>query len=204
MTFLAWLSLALICCLGAMSPGPSLALVLKQTANNGKKHALVASWCHAIGIGFWAFACIFGLALIVAESKVVYQVITWAGAAYLIYIGIQALRATANTSEISTLKNKPISVYQAGVEGAMISVLNPKTAIFFIAIFSQFISEDASILDQAIMIGTVVLIDGGWYSLVSLVLARGPILKWLKEKNQWVNRISGAIFILLAVRVVTF
>ena len=204
MTFIAWLSLVAICCLGAMSPGPSLALVLKQTANNGRMHGLVASWCHAIGIGFWAFACIFGLALVVAESKIIFQAITWAGAAYLVYIGVQAMRATAAQAQATDLNAKPISVMQAGIEGAMISILNPKTAIFFIAIFSQFISEAASLLDQFIMIATVVIIDGGWYSLVTMMLAKGPVLKWLKEKNQWVNRISGTIFILLALRVVTF
>lgn len=204
MTLIAWFSLVAICCLGAMSPGPSLALVLKQTANNGRMHGLMASWCHAIGIGFWAFACIFGLAIIVAESKILFQVITWVGAAYLAYLGVMAIRATKAEDEKTLLKAKPISVLQAGIEGAMISILNPKTAIFFIAIFSQFISADASILDQAIMIITVVIIDGGWYSLVTLMLAKGPVLKWLKEKNKWVNRISGTIFILLAIRVVTF
>jgi len=204
MTFIAWLSLVLICCLGAMSPGPSLALVLKQTANNGKTHAIVASWCHAFGIGLWAFACIFGLALVIAESKLLFQMITWAGAAYLLYIGVQAIRATAGNAEGTAQKTQQISVFRAGVEGAMISVLNPKTAIFFIAIFSQFISADASVLDQAIMVATPVVIDGLWYTLVSLVLAKGPILNWLKEKSQWVNRISGTIFILLAIRVVTF
>ena len=205
MTLITWFSLVAICSLGAMSPGPSLALVLKQVANNGRTHALVASWCHAIGIGFWAFACIFGLALVVAESALVFQLITWAGAAYLLYIGIKALRVTSTAVGSETLvSRKPISIYQAGIEGAMISILNPKTAIFFIAIFSQFISAEASILDQMIMIATVVIIDGGWYSLVTLTLAKGPILAWLKAKNQLVNRISGTIFILLAIRVVTF
>jgi len=187
-----------------MSPGPSLALVLKQTANNGKTHAIVASWCHALGIGLWAFACIFGLALVVAESKLLFQMITWAGAAYLLYIGVQAIRATAGSADSAVQNAQQISVFRAGVEGAMISVLNPKTAIFFIAIFSQFISADASVLDQAIMVATPVVIDGLWYTLVSLILAKGPILNWLKEKSQWVNRISGTIFILLAIRVVTF
>lgn len=204
MTFVAWLSLLAICCLGAMSPGPSLAVVLKQTADNGRLHALAASWFHALGVGIWAFGSIFGLAIIVAESPLLFKAITWGGAGYLIYIGIAALRAGMAKDESVQGKRVRISVWQAGVEGAMISLLNPKLAIFFIAIFSQFISADAMIADQVIMIATVIIVDGGWYSIVVLMLAKGPVLKWLRQKSQWVNRITGAIFIVLAIRVLTF
>lgn len=203
MTLISWLSLVAICCLGAMTPGPSLAVVLKQTTNNGRLHAITASWSHALGVGLWAFACIFGLALIIAQSPVIFQIITWAGAAYLAYIGYRAILAGKSSNSDSLHEAAPASLFESAMEGAMISVLNPKLAIFFIAIFSQFISADASLLDQAIMIGTVIFIDGFWYTLVVLILAKGPILQWLKEKNQWVNRMTGTVFILLAIRVVT-
>ncbi len=204
MTLVSWFSLVAICCLGAISPGPSLAVVLKQATDNGRKHALATSWFHAIGVGLWAFACIFGLAIIITQSQVLFQAITWAGAGYLAYLGIQAIRAGKATTISASLPQQQTTLWKAGMEGAMISILNPKLAIFFIAIFSQFISVDASFMDQAIMIATVVIIDGGWYSLVVLLLAKGPVLNWLKEKNQVVNRVTGAIFILLAIRVVTF
>lgn len=203
MSLVSWFSLVLICCLGAMSPGPSLAVVLKQTTDNGQLHALTASWFHAIGVGFWAFACLFGLALIVAESPAVFQAITWAGALYLAYIGFKAFRANKANTDSMAQNTKNTSLLDAGIEGAMISILNPKLAIFFIAIFSQFISTQAAALEQAIMIATVVLIDGLWYSIVVLLLAKGPMLKWLREKSLWVNRITGAVFVLLAIRVVT-
>lgn len=203
MSLVSWFSLVLICCLGAMSPGPSLAVVLKQTTDNGQLHALTASWFHAIGVGFWAFACLFGLALIVAESPAVFQAITWAGALYLAYIGFKAFRANKANTDSMAQNTKNTSLLDAGIEGAMISILNPKLAIFFIAIFSQFISTQAAALEQAIMIATVVLIDGLWYSIVVLLLAKGPVLKWLREKSLWVNRITGAVFVLLAIRVVT-
>ncbi len=203
MTLISWLSLVAICCLGAMTPGPSLAVVLKQTINNGKLHAITTSWFHAFGVGLWAFACIFGLALIVAQSDYLFKLITWAGAGYLAYIGYQALRSAKVDTQTAEIETKKISLLEAGLEGAMISVLNPKLAIFFIAIFSQFISAQATFIEQAVMIATVIFIDGFWYTLVVLVLAKGPVLSWIREKDQWVNRITGAIFIVLAIRVVT-
>ncbi len=91
---------------------------------------------------------------------------------------------------------------QAGREGAVISLLNPKIAIFFLALFSQFIVVDASISDHVIMVLTPTLVDGLWYSLVAVVLSQGPILAALQKRGQIVNRVTGTVLIMLALRVV--
>ncbi|SEQ73458.1 Threonine/homoserine/homoserine lactone efflux protein [Amphritea atlantica] len=202
MTFTAWLSLFAVCCLGAMSPGPSLAVVLKQTVGNSRQHGLAASWFHAAGVGLWAFATISGLAILVAQSEIAFKVITWLGAGYLAWIGLKAIRA-GRASSFSVNPGDKTSVLKAGIEGATISVLNPKLAIFFIALFSQFVSPDATIADQMIMTATATLVDGLWYSVVTLVLSHGPILKTLQNRSQLVNRLTGGILIALAARVVT-
>ena len=202
MTLTAWLSLLAICCLGAMSPGPSLAVVLKQTVGNSRSHGLAASWFHAAGVGLWAFATISGLAILVAESELAFRVITWLGAGYLAWIGVKAIRA-GRTSALKVEKGEHSSLWSAGVEGAMISLLNPKLAVFFIALFSQFVSIDATVTDQLIMTATAALVDGIWYSIVALVLSHGPVLKALQDKSQMVNRLTGGILIALAARVVT-
>ncbi|MEH6579577.1 MAG: LysE family translocator [Amphritea sp.] len=202
MTFTAWLSLFAICCLGAMSPGPSLAVVLKQTVGNSRSHGLAASWFHAAGVGVWAFATISGLAVIVAQSELLFQMITWSGAGYLAWIGLNAIRA-GKSDALQVQRTEQVSMWKAGIEGAMISVLNPKLAIFFIALFSQFVSPDASMMDRLIMTATATLVDGFWYSLVVLVLSHGTVLSILQKKSQWVNRLTGGVLIALAVRVVT-
>ncbi|MBN1009083.1 LysE family translocator [Amphritea pacifica] len=202
MTFTAWLSLFAVCCLGAMSPGPSLAVVLKQTVGNSRQHGLAASWFHAAGVGLWAFATISGLAILVAQSEIAFKVITWLGAGYLAWIGLKAIRA-GRASSFSVDPGDKTSVLKAGIEGATISVLNPKLAIFFIALFSQFVSPDATMGDQMIMTATATLVDGLWYSVVTLVLSHGPILKTLQNRSQLVNRLTGGILIALAARVVT-
>ncbi|MDO6563167.1 LysE family translocator [Amphritea sp. 1_MG-2023] len=202
MTLTAWLSLLAICCLGAMSPGPSLAVVLKQTVSNSRGHGLAASWFHAAGVGLWAFATISGLAIVVAQSQLAFQVITWLGAGYLAWIGVKAIRA-GKDSAFGVQGGKQASILTAGIEGATISVLNPKLAIFFIALFSQFVSPDASFTDHIIMTATAALVDGLWYTLVVFLLSHGPVLKTLQKRSQWVNRLTGGILIALAARVVT-
>ncbi|WP_271274092.1 LysE family translocator [Aliamphritea hakodatensis] len=202
MTFTAWLSLFLVCCLGAMSPGPSLAVVLKQTVNNSRQHGLLTSWTHAAGVGLWAFATVTGLSLLISQSGQLFTFITWAGAAYLAWIGVQAIRAGA-AGALNVTASRQVSLVQAGQEGLLISLLNPKLAIFFIALFSQFVSADASQADKLILIATATLVDGLWYTLVCLVLSKGSVLSRLQRNSQWINRITGLVLLALAIRVVT-
>lgn len=202
MTLTAWLSLLAICCLGAMSPGPSLAVVLKQTVGNSRTHGLAASWFHAAGVGLWAFATISGLAVLIAESEFAFKIITWLGAGYLAWIGVKAIRAGRDAA-MQVEKGEPATVLSAGIEGAMISLLNPKLAVFFIALFSQFVSADATLTDKLIMTATAAIVDGLWYSLIALVLSHGPVLKKLQDKSLLINRLTGGILIALAARVAT-
>jgi threonine/homoserine/homoserine lactone efflux protein len=153
------------------------------------------------GVGLWAVLTIFGLGVLVKESPLLFNALTYAGAAYLAWMGVQALRA--GKSEVQPLTNGRSEYLQAARDGLMISLLNPKLAIFFLALFSQFISADNSIADQLLMISTVTLIDGCWYVLVALVLSRMGLLEKLSQHSHTINKITGAIFIALAIRVVT-
>ncbi len=125
-----------------------------------------------------------------------------AGAAYLAWIGVKAIRA-GKSSAFSVNEGKQVSLLTAGIEGAAISLLNPKLAIFFIALFSQFISPDASTTDHLIMTATAAIVDGLWYTLMVFLLSHGPVLKTLQSRSQLVNRLTGGVLIALAARVVT-
>ena len=81
-------------------------------------------------------------------------------------------------------------------------VLNPKLAIFFLALFSQFLSEQASLQQKIIMTATVGTIDTLWYVIVAYAISRGPIINKLKNNSYVIDKITGSILILLAARVV--
>ncbi len=201
MTLTTWLTFLIICCLGAMSPGPSVAVVLKQTVGNGRGHGLAASWFHAAGIFLWALATVSGLAVVVESSETLFNAITWCGAAYLAWIGVKALMA-GKEGPLDVGEPGKVSIWKAGMEGGMISLLNPKIAIFFLALFSQFIEKDPSLADQAIMVMTASLVDGLWYTLVAVILSQGRVLKAVQKRSQGINRATGVVLIMLALRVV--
>ena len=201
MTLSAWLTFLTICCLGAMSPGPSVAVVLKQTVGNGRGHGFAASWFHAAGIFLWAFATVSGLAVVVESSEILFNAITVCGAAYLAWIGVKALIA-GKEGPLDVGKASKVSIWQAGMEGGMISLLNPKIAIFFLALFSQFNEKDPSLTDQAIMVMTASLVDGLWYTFVAVILSHGRVLKAVQKRSQEINWATGTVSIMLALRVV--
>ncbi|AJR07738.1 LysE family translocator [Photobacterium gaetbulicola] len=201
MTFSIWLSLLMICMLGAMSPGPSLAVVAKHSLAGGRLHGVVTSWAHAAGVGVYALVTLLGLAVVLKQSPTLFNVITYAGAGYLAYLGINALRSKGGVAA-KLAAGQSTSLVEAARDGAMISLLNPKLALFFLALFSQFVAVGTEFSSRAVIVATPLLVDGLWYTLIAFVLSNPKVLEKLRTKAQLIDRLSGVVLILLAMRVV--
>lgn len=198
MTLVTWLSVVTICCMGAMSPGPSLAVVVRNTVGNSRGHGLATAWAHASGIGFYALGTALGLSAAVASHHVVYVTLATLGALYLAYLGVQALRA-GGAARLDTVPGKRMAVSRAAGEGFLIAFLNPKVAFFFLALFSQFVHPGMALRDQLALSLTALTIDGLWYSLVAVTLSRRGWLDGLRRHAGHVDRATGALLIALAV-----
>lgn len=204
MTFSVWLSLAAVCALGAISPGPSLAVVMRQTLRHSRGHGLVTALSHGCGVGLYAVLVLAGLGSLLQRLPALTQAITWAGALYLAWLGVKALRsAGAGDMAASTSAEPRGSHWAAAREGFLVALLNPKLVVFFMALFAQFIVPGQSRLDHALMAATAWLIDSGWYLLVALLLSQSRWLSWFTRHAIWFDRISGVVLIALALRVLT-
>lgn len=201
MTLTAWLSLVAVCLLGAMAPGPSVAVVLRHTVLNSRLHGLTTGLAHAAGIGIWAGLSVSGLTLLIQKSPTVYSILTYGGAAYLAWLGIKSLISKGSYLETTSDEHKQVPRLKAAQDGFLIALLNPKIGIFFIALFSQFLTPEQSASEQAILAITAIVIDGGWYSIVALLLSQSYVLQKLKQAGQWIDRMTGVILIGLATRI---
>lgn len=197
-----WLSLVLVCCIGAMSPGPSLAVVMRHTLNHSRLHGVVAGIAHALGVGFYALLSALGLALLITQSPTLFSVLTYVGAAYLAWMGFQMIRQSENTHLRTEVNPAQVSLWKAARDGSLIALLNPKLALYFIALFSQFITPSMTLGDKFIFTSTITIIDGAWYVLVAVVLSQHGILPWLRRHSMWIDRVMGMILILLALKVI--
>lgn len=201
MTFTIWLSLFTICILGAMSPGPSLAMVAKHSLAGGRLNGLATAWAHAFGIGIYAFITLIGLAVVLQQSPLLFKTISYLGAAYLAYLGYNALRSKGGVAA-RLESGEQTSIWQSAKEGFLISLLSPKIALFFIALFSQFVAVGDTFSAKSLIVMTPLIVDGLWYTLITFLLSSPKLIDKIRSKALLIDRLSGAVLILLALRVV--
>lgn len=199
MTLATWLTVVTICVLGAMSPGPSLAIVLKQTLTGGRRNGMITAVTHGLGVGVYAFLSILGLAAIITASPVAFSFLQWGGAAYLAWLGVKGLMATPRSED--SLPEAPTTA-SAARDGFLVVLLNPKIAVFFLALFSQVVGTDTSLLAKFGYAATAMVIDGGWYLFVTWLFSNPRWLSLLRDKAIWFERVFGAVLVGLAGRLV--
>ena len=119
-------------------------------------------------------------------------------ACYLLYLGTKSLRNSADTGLLDTASGSGRS---AAVEGFMVAFLNPKLAVFMLALFSQFLQPHTGVEQKAIMVATVGITDACWYALVVTLLSRHSFLEKLRRSATTIDRIFGVVLIALALSV---
>lgn len=203
MSWTTWLQLAGICLLGAMAPGPSLTMVLQQTVNGGRLQGMVATLAHSMGVGLYAFAAAQGLALVLTTQPWLFRLLSWAGAAYLFWLGWQSLRSAGSLPQASSDADSAPgarSLLGAARVGLLVSLSNPHLAVFFIALLSQFISPHMPWSSQLLLVATAVSLDVGWYGLLVLLISQPWVLQTLRSKARWIDRCGGVLLMLLGLR----
>ena len=198
MEFSHWLSLFSICLLGAMSPGPSLAVVLKSSLGDSQRAGYITAVAHGAGVALYGLLTVTGLAVLIIRSPALFLAIQLLGGGYLVYLGVNSLRSNGNPELKPTADTRS---HNAALRGFMVSFLNPKLAIFMLALFSQFLNPGADALEKGIMVVTVGVTDAGWYSLIVALVSRKAFLKRLQRSAVLIDRVFGVILIVLALSV---
>ena len=186
-----WISLSLLCFFGAISPGPSLIIILNSAINYGKKASLFACIGHGLGIFIYAFSVTIILKNLYTEYENIILIIRILGSAFLIYLGIKLI-IKKNNSNFTTKKNG-----ENFINGFLISILNPKVIFFFLSVFGQFVNKENSILLNFKMALIAAFIDIFVYvSFVMIIFYVFKIENLLKFIYS-INFVSGIFLIIL-------
>ncbi len=185
-----------------LSPGPDIAFILGQTVKGGRRAGFAAMfgiWTGAFGHVVMAAA---GLSVVLATSALAFWMVKWAGAAYLIWLGIQALRSNGRqfVAEGGVASPHAFPIYKQGV---MVGLLNPKVAIFFLAFLPQFVVVGAGPISAQLFLHGILIIGVAALIEPPLVLLGGKLTSKLRANPRiglWMGRSLGAIFIALGVR----
>ncbi|EHD6031055.1 LysE family translocator [Vibrio parahaemolyticus] len=191
-----WIYYTLAILVLTASPGPSSLLCLSKGVSSGFRLALTTALGSLSAITIILTLSFTGLGVVIASSEFVFNIIKWCGAAYLIWLGIQAFRSKQNDfskSDSALVSTSHVSAYTSGF---IVGSSNPKAIIFFTALFPQFIDPTDSLLAQyAIFAGTFVVFELSWLTFYALLGVKTS--NWLFEagRAKLFNRLTGGVFI---------
>lgn len=205
MSFLnEWLLLATVMCVAVASPGPDFIMAVRNSVMHGRKAGILTAFGFAAGAMVHLAYCILGLSAIIAQSASLFMALKIAGAAYLIWMGVKALRSKGfDASHIEASAQAPRkSKRSAFMDGFVTNVLNPKAILFFFALFTQVLRPELTPVQLALYAATIFAIVAAWFSFVALVLTHARVRARFLAFSGIVDKICGALFILLGLRLV--
>ena len=196
----AWAALAIVFALGAMSPGPSLAVVLRNTMTGGRRQGISTGIGHGIGFGIYAFLAALGIATALSANEHVEQALRWGGVVILLWLGTTFLRhAMAERGDAQGQDDQHAPSDRVGfIQGFSVALLNPKIMAWMLALYSPFIEADFP-METLIGMGLLGMsIDGAWYVTVATVLTTGDRAERLKSNAHLIDGAMGVLMFLFA------
>lgn len=204
-----WLLLSLTLFAGAASPGPSLALVVRTALAHGRLAGVTVALAHGVGVAIYALAVVFGVSGLVTRVDGAMLVIQILGASFIIYLGAKMLRAGLKglmagdrgpLHPDNECSGKVTAVMHAR-DGLLIVILNPKIIVFFVAIFSQFLSPSLSLSTQLGAAALAGIIDASWYGAMALIVSKKGVRDKLQRASNPLDVFFGVLLITVALLV---
>ena len=193
------MALATVFILGAMSPGPSLAVVLRNTMVGGRRQGVMTGIGHGIGFGIYAFLAAAGIATALTLHESTETVLKWGGIALLLWLGFNFLKASRGEPYESPGDASHGPSGRVGfAQGFAIALLNPKILAWMLALYAPFIESD---IDTETLLGMGLLgmaIDGTWYVTVATVLTQGDGVSKLRAQARKIDAAMGILMFVFA------
>lgn len=183
----------------AVTPGPGVFYIVARSVTRGRRFGLASvagvaagNWCNALGTSL-------GLAAVFAVSSAAFLLVKWAGAAYLVYLGVQAIRGSGSDPDLEKLPRVPAK--RIVRDGFVVALLNPKTALFFAAFLPQFMTAGANASVQGAVLGTVFVAVAAVTDSI-YALAASSVSAFMSGKARRGGRfVAGGVYIALGVYV---
>jgi len=189
-----FLAFACINLLGAMSPGPDFAIVMRYGLTGSRKAALLSAAGIATALIVHVLYCIFGIVFLIQNSKTLFLAIHFGGAIYLAYLGIRLLQSASGNFEPSSVKIHHLAFR----DGLLTNLLNPKATLFLVSLFAQFITPQTSLFQRVVFGALVPTVAFAWFSFLSIMLTHRRFLPHLQRYQHFFMRVMGALLLFLA------
>ena len=197
-----FLTVVIVHLLAVMSPGPDFVMISRNSLVYSRKVGVYSAIGLGLGILVHVTYSLIGIGLIISKSILLFSILKFIGAAYLIYIGYKCLRAKPHQEQnIEGEKQNELGKFAAIRMGFLTNVLNPKATLFFFALFTQVINPSTSKAIQVLYGLEMSVMTFAWFALVAAILSHNLIRVRFTSVQHWLERTFGVILIALGVKV---
>ena len=215
-----FLPLAVVHFMAVVSPGPDLAVTMKSTLGGGRFSGIRTALGISIGNLIHVTYTLVGLGVLLQTSPAIFRLVALAGAAYLAYLGVTMLRSSLRTWKVSSMPilsttlhtsasgraataalirpPKPLQPFRMGF---LTNATNPKTTLFFVAIFNSMVSPSTPWVQKLGYGLWMCCVSAAWFAAVSVVFSNAQVRQRYTERQHWVDAILGVMLLVLAARV---
>jgi threonine/homoserine/homoserine lactone efflux protein len=199
--FAAWIAIATVL---IVTPGPDTALIIRNALRAGSRAASLSAVGVGLGSGVWAAASVLGVAVLLESSDVAFTVFKFAGAAYLVYLGLRSLIGTFHPAAAGVSDPSPPAQKMSGstafTQGLLNNLLNPKAGAIFATVMPQFIEPHDSVVRLILMVVCYDAIVIAWLCLYAIVVSRARRSGFGARLRTGIERATGTVMIGLGVR----
>lgn len=205
---LYWVEFATIAAvhlLAVASPGPDFAVVMKHSISYGRRAAMYTSVGIGAGILVHVAYSLLGIGILIKTTPWLFNLLTYAAAAYLLYLGYGAIRSSAPkhvNDPLEKNENSLLTDRKAFLIGLVTNGINPKATLFFLSVFAVAVSAQTPNSIKMVYGGYLALATGLWFCFLSYFLSSQKVRTFLQSKGFWFDRLMGAVLILLALKLI--
>lgn len=201
-TFISnWLLMIAVFSVALASPGPDFVMAVRNSVMGSRKAGIFTAIGFGFGVAIHVAYCLAGLALVISQSVMLFNIIKWIGAAYLFWVGYRALKSKGYVPPEEGADAPPeMSAGEALRSGFVTNLFNPKATLFFLALFTQILSPDIALGAKVVYGMTCIIMTMLWFSIVATVLTTPKIRAAFLRASKWIDRVCGGLFIALGLK----
>ncbi|AFJ48367.1 LysE family translocator [Shimwellia blattae] len=196
------LFVATIAALGMLSPGPDFFLVIRNATRYHRAAAMMTTLGVIAGVTTHMTYCVAGLAVVITTTPWLFGLLKYAGAAYLCWIGVQALLSRGGaTMDIRQDSPQQTTLKKAFLQGYLCNLLNPKATLFFLAMFTQVLNVHSGVMEKLWYAGIIVGLSFIWWPLLVVLIQSEPVRKGLAKAQKIIDKLLGGVLLALGIKV---
>lgn len=193
---------ASIATLGILSPGPDFFMVIKNAARYKRLQAMMTALGIVGGVATHMSYCVAGLAVVITTTPWLFDILKYAGAAYLIWVGLQALLSRGhNSMDMTQVARQEVTLGKAFLQGYLCNLLNPKATLFFLSIFTQVLSVQSGFPEKAWYAGVILMVSVIWWTVLVILIQSAPVRAGLAKAQKVIDKMLGGLLIALGIKV---